>query len=72
MERLLEGFTNDGWNYLDDNLINACYRSPPKCISLMRMIVVDVEYVREVAQGDMHMEEEDGTKEDREYEDDFD
>ena len=38
----------------------------------MRRIVVDVDYVREVAHGDMHMEEEEETKEDTEYEDEFD
>ena len=45
MERLLEGVTDDGWQYLSDDLISACYRDPPEWISLMRRIMVVTEYV---------------------------
>ena len=49
MERFLEGVTDDGWQHLDNDLIFACYRSPPEWISLVRRIMVVVEYIKPVA-----------------------
>ena len=46
IENLLEGVTDDGWHYLEDDLIIACYHSPPKWIPLMKRIAVIAEYVR--------------------------
>ena len=58
VERLLEGVTNDGWYYLNDNLIVAYYRAPLEWISLMKRIAVVVEYGRAAKWGDVSMEEE--------------
>ena len=63
MERLLEGVTDDGWQYLDDNLIAACYRAPLEWLSQMRRIVVVVVYVKAVARGFIPMEEESSNEE---------
>ena len=63
--------TNDGWNYLDDDLITAFYRAPLEWISLMRRIAVVAEYVREETQGEVSMEEErSDEEEDTELEED--
>ena len=64
----MEGVTNDGWQYLDDNLIDACYRAPPEWIYLMRRITIAAKYVRVVTQGDVLMEED--TEEESESEED--
>ena len=64
IERLLDGVTDDGWKYMDDNLIVACYHAPPEWIPLMKRIAVSAEYVRATTQGDVSIEEEDSSEED--------
>ena len=49
IERLLEELTDDGWKYLEDDLIATCYRGRPEWISHMRRITVAAEYVRVAA-----------------------
>ena len=56
IECLLEGVTNDGWWYLDDDMIIAYYRAHLEWIFLMRRIVIVVEYVSAVTQGDVQMD----------------
>ena len=63
VERILEGVIDDGWWYLDDDLIIACYRSPPEWIALMWRIAVDFENVIETTEGDVLMEEESSDEE---------
>ena len=63
MERLLEGVTDDGWQYLDDDLIIACYHAPPQWIPLMKRIVVATEYVRAATQGDISTEDDNTSNE---------
>ena len=58
VDKLLEGVTDDGWKFLDDDLIAACYRDPPEWISLVRRIAIVAEYARATSQGDVSMEEE--------------
>ena len=58
MERLSEGVTDNEWQYIDDYLIIAFYKAPPKWISMMRRIAVAAEYVTTATQGDVLMEEE--------------
>ena len=58
IENVLNGVTNDGWQYHDDDLSTTCCHAPPEWIPLMRRIIVDVEYVQETTQGDVPMEEE--------------
>ena len=69
VERLLEGVIDDGWKYLDDDMIIACYIAPLEWISLMRRIAIVAKYVRAVAQGDVLMEEERSKEEEEEDED---
>ena len=68
IERLLEGVTDDGWQYLYNDLIAMCYRAPMEWISVMRRIVVSLEYVRAETHGDVSMEEESSDGEDTESE----
>ena len=41
----MKGVTNDGWKYIDDDLIVACDIYHLEWISLMRRITFVVEYV---------------------------
>ena len=54
----MDGVTDDGWKYLDDDMIIACYKSLSEWISQMRRMAVAAEYIRATTQGDMSMEEE--------------
>ena len=41
----MKGVTNDGWKYIDGDLIIACGKYHLELISLMRRITFVVEYV---------------------------
>ena len=66
VELLLEGVIDDGCQYLDDELITACYHAPPEWIPLMKRIDVVAEYVRAPVQGDVVMDDDYDTSEEEE------
>ena len=45
IENFIDGMTDDGWKHLDDNLIDSCYRAPPKWIPLLKRITVAADYI---------------------------
>ena len=57
MEHLLEGVIDDGWKYLDQDLIASCYHAPHEWVPLTRRILVAAEYVQPVALGDVSMDD---------------
>ena len=58
LEWLATGTSDDGWQHLSSELIAYIHSFPPEWTAVMRRMAMAYEQVRQVARGDIPMEDE--------------